>query len=51
MKKYVKIRKIKKKTMKKGSPKYEIENAIKVKNELKLNIDEQADAIKHSKEY
>ena len=37
--------------MKKGSPKYESENANKVKNELKLNVDEQQDAIKHLKEY
>ena len=31
--------------------KYESENANTVKNELKLNIDEQQDAIKHLKEY
>ena len=37
--------------MKKGSPKYGSENANKVKNELKLNVDEQQDAIKHLKEY
>ena len=37
--------------MKKGSPKYESKNANKVKNELKLNDDEQHDAIKHLKEY
>ena len=37
--------------MRKGSPKYVNENANKVKNELKLNVDEQQDAIKHLKEY
>ena len=37
--------------MKKGSPKYESENENKVKNQLKLNVDEQQDAIKHLKEY
>ena len=36
--------------MKKGSPKYKSENANKVKNEPKLNISEQQDAIKHLKE-
>ena len=41
------IRKIRRKTKKKGSPKYESENAKKVKNELKINVDEQQDAIKH----
>ena len=51
MKKYVVIRKIWRKTMKKGCPKYESDNANKVKNELKLDIDEQQDAIKHLKEY
>ena len=38
-------------TMEKGSPKYDNEMANKVKNELKLNVDEQQDAIKLSKEY
>ena len=33
------------KTMKQDSPKYESENANKVKNELKFNVDEQQDAI------
>ena len=42
MKKYVENRKIGRKTMK---------NANKVKNELKLNVDEQQDNIKHLKEY
>ena len=51
MKKYVEIRKIRRKTMKKGSPKYESEKANKVKNYLKLNVDEQQDAIKHLKDY
>ena len=51
MKKYVKIRKIKRKTMKKGSPKYDSEKANKVKNERNLNVGEQQDAIKHLKEY
>ena len=37
--------------MKKGSPKYDIEKANKVKNELKLNVDEQQDVIKCLKEY
>ena len=37
--------------MKKGSPKYESKNAKKLKNWLKLNVDEQQDAIKHLKEY
>ena len=37
--------------MEKGSPKYDNEKANKVKNELKLNVDEQQDAIKHLKEY
>ena len=35
------IGKIRRKTMKKGSPKYDTEKANKVKNQLKLNIDEQ----------
>ena len=35
----------------KGSPKYESENANKVKNESQLNVDEQQDAIKDLKEY
>ena len=53
MKKYVEIRKIRRKTKKgkKGSPKYESDNVNYVKNELKLNTDEQYDAIKHLKEY
>ena len=50
MKKYVEIRKIRRKTMKKGSPKSESKNSKKVTNELKLNVDEQHDAIKHLKE-
>ena len=33
----------------KDSPKYENKNVNKVKNELKLNVDEQLDAIKHLK--
>ena len=37
--------------MEKGSPKYDNEKANKVKNELKLNVHEQQDAIKLSKEY
>ena len=37
--------------MKKGSPKYESENANKVKNQRNLNVDEQQDAIKHLKDY
>ena len=41
MKKYVEIRNIRKNTMKKGSHKYESENANKVKSERKLNVDEQ----------
>ena len=49
MKKYVEIWKIRRKTMKKGSPEQGSENADKVKNELKLNGDEQQDAIKHLK--
>ena len=32
-------------------PKYDNEMANKLKNELKLNVDEQQDAIKLSKEY
>ena len=35
----------------KGSTKYESENAKKMKNELKLHVDEQQDDIKHLKEY
>ena len=49
MKMLVEIRKIRRKTMKKCSPKYESENANTVKNELKLNVDEQQDAVKHLK--
>ena len=37
--------------MKKGSPKYEGEKATKVKNELKLNVDEEEDTITNFKEY
>ena len=48
MKKYVEN---KENNNEKGSPKYETENANKVKNEPKLNVDEQQDAIKHLKEY
>ena len=35
------IKKIRRKTMRKGSAKYDIENDNKMKNELQLNIDEQ----------
>ena len=49
MKKFVEIRKIRRKTIKQGSPKYEGENTNKVKNELKLNVDEQQDALKYFK--
>ena len=45
----MKSRKIRRKTMEKGSPKYENKNAYKLKNELKLNVDEQQDAMKHVK--
>ena len=45
------IRKIRRKTIKKGCSKYENEKANKVKNELRLNVDEPQDAIKHLKEY
>ena len=41
----------KEKDNKKGNPKYESENSKKMKNELKLNVDEQHDAIKHLKYY
>ena len=51
MKKYVEIRKIRRKTMKKGSQKYESEKANKVKNEVKLNVDEQQNTIQNLKEY
>ena len=34
-----------------SSPQYESEKANKVNNELKLNVDEQQDDIKHLKEY
>ena len=50
MKKKVEIKKIRRKTMKKGSPKYENEKANKVKNKLKLNVDEQQHAIKNKQE-
>ena len=40
----------KRKTMKKGSPKYESKNANNVKKEINFNIYEQQDAIKHLKE-
>ena len=43
--------KIWRQTMGKGSPKYDNEKANKVKNELKLNVDEQQDATKLLKEY
>ena len=49
--KYVEIRKIRGKTLRKGSPKYECEYVSKVKNEISLNVDEQQDAIIHLKEY
>ena len=45
------IRKIRRKTMKKGSPKYENKKANKVKHEPRLNVDEQQDGIKYLKEY
>ena len=51
MKKYVEIRKVRRKTLTNGSSKYESENINQVKNELKLNVDQQQDAIKHLKEY
>ena len=51
MKKYAKIRKKGKRQGKKGSAKYESENANKVKNDFKVDVDEQQDAIKHLKEY
>ena len=35
--------------MKKGSPQYKNEKTNKVKNYLKLNVDEQQDAIIHKK--
>ncbi len=41
----------KEKDNEKGSLKYESEIVNKVKTELKLNVDEQQDAIKHLKEY
>ena len=34
-----------------SSPQYESEKANKVNNELKLNVDEQQDDVKHLKEY
>ena len=37
--------------MAKGSPKSESKNANKVKHQLKLNVDEQQDAITHLKDY
>ena len=37
--------------MKNDCPKYESVTVNEVKNELKLNVDEQQDAIKHLKEY
>ena len=40
------IMKIWRQTMEKGSPKYDNEKANKVKNELKLNVDQQQVAIK-----
>ena len=50
MKKYVEIRKIRRKTLKNYRTKYESEYVNKVKNMLKLNVDEQQDAIKHLKQ-
>ena len=50
MKIYVEIRKLMRKTIQNGSPKYERENANKVKNELELKVDEQQDATKHLQE-
>ena len=50
MQKYVKIWKIRRKTIK-GSLKSERENTNNMKKELKLNVDKQQDAIKHLKEY
>ena len=49
MNKYVENREIRRKTMIKISPHYESEKANKVNNELKLNVDEQQDDIKHLK--
>ena len=40
------IMKIWRQTIEKGSPKYDNEKANNVKNQLKLNVDEQQDAIK-----
>ena len=40
-----------KKDIKKGSAKYEEKTANKVKNQIKLNVDEPQYAIKHLKEY
>ena len=37
--------------MEKGSQKYDNEKVNKGKNELKLNVDEQQDAITHLKDY
>ena len=51
MKKSMEIRKLRRKTKKKGSQKYKSSKANKVKIEIKLNIDEQQDAIKHLIEY
>ena len=44
-----KLAKDKKKDHAKDSTKYESENANKLKNELKLNVDGQQDVIKHLK--
>ena len=41
----------KEKDNEKGNPKYDCKITNKVKYELKLNVDEQQDAIKHLKEY
>ena len=50
MKKYVENMEIRrKKTKKKRNQQYESEKAIKVNNDLKLNVDEQHDDIKHLK--
>ena len=45
------IMKIWRQKMEKGIPKYNNDKANKVKNELKLNVDQQQDAIKLLKEY
>ena len=51
MKKSVEIRKIGRKTMKKAVQDMKIKKANKVKNKLKVIVDERQDAIKHLNEY